>query len=116
MEQTIPIKEIILVSYADEGPNWILEMWAELDVVQNIWISVDPYQRQCMKQSNVGLYLQNFQLKQVGLVMISISFLNLLLRSLYMLIIPKNKLCWFSYELYFISESAFTQCLYFNNS
>jgi len=80
MEQTIPNREIILVSYADEGPVTDAHLKireTQLDignvgrdgsagdvVVQNVWISVDPYMRHCMKKSNDGLYLQNFQLNQ----------------------------------------------------
>jgi len=80
MEQTVPNKQLLLVSYVDEGPVTEAHLKireAQLDignvgkdgspgdvVVQNEWISVDPYLRQRMKQSNDGLYIQNFSLNQ----------------------------------------------------
>lgn len=80
MEQIVSNREIILVSYADEGPVTDVHLKireTQLDignvgrdgspgdvVVQNEWLSVDPYLRQRMKQPNDGLFLQNFQLNQ----------------------------------------------------
>ena len=76
MEQPTPNREIILVSYANEGciTNAHFKIReTQLDignvgrdgspgdfVMQNEWISIDPYLRHRMKQLNDGLYLQNF--------------------------------------------------------
>ena len=38
--------------------------------MQNVWISVDPYLRQLMKETNDGLYFQSFELNQVCLAII----------------------------------------------
>nr|ABR16193.1 unknown [Picea sitchensis] len=81
MEQIISNRELILVAYANEGPVTDAHLKireTQLDVgsvgkdgspgdvaVQNLWISVDPYLRQLMKQSDDGLYMPSFQLNQV---------------------------------------------------
>eukprot|EP01018_Ginkgo_biloba_P009022 Gb_37319 [translate_table: standard] len=73
-------KQVILVSYADEGAvtaDHLQVRETQLDVqslgrdgfsgdvvVENLWVSVDPYLRHRMKQSNHGLYLNSFQLHQ----------------------------------------------------
>jgi NADPH-dependent curcumin reductase CurA len=102
MEQIISNRELILVAYANEGPVTDAHLKireTQLDVgsvgkdgspgdvaVQNLWISVDPYLRQLMKQSDDGLYMPSFQLNQVCLAMI----FNPLLRSVCISIIATS--------------------------
>eukprot|EP00253_Pinus_taeda_P016314 PITA_16314 len=79
-QQIVPNRELILVEYANEGPVTDAHLKireTQLDIksvgkdgspgdvaVQNLWISVDPYLRQLMKESVDGLYFPNFQLNQ----------------------------------------------------
>ena len=83
--------ELILAAYANEGPVTgahlkIRETQLDIGnvgrdgspgdvVVQNVWISVDPYLRQLMKETNDGLYFQSFELNQVCLAIILNIFL-----------------------------------------
>uniref|UniRef100_A0A0D6QVZ8 Enoyl reductase (ER) domain-containing protein n=1 Tax=Araucaria cunninghamii TaxID=56994 RepID=A0A0D6QVZ8_ARACU len=72
--QTVKTKQVILVSYANEGPvtgDHLKTRETQLNVngckegevaVQNLWISVDPYLRLLMKEVNTGLPSQNFTL------------------------------------------------------
>lgn len=80
MEQRVPNRELILVAYANEGPvtdSHLNIRETQLDLgsvgkdgssgdvaVQNLWISVDPYLRRLMKESDDGLYLPSFPLNQ----------------------------------------------------
>nr|CCC58383.1 phenylpropenal double-bond reductase [Pinus pinaster] len=80
MEQRVHNRELILVAYANEGPvtdSHLKIRETQLDLgsvgkdgssgdvaVQNLWISVDPYLRHLMKESDDGLYLPSFRLNQ----------------------------------------------------
>ncbi|XP_057822946.1 uncharacterized protein LOC131035288 isoform X1 [Cryptomeria japonica] len=76
MEQVVKNREVVLLSYSNEGPVTddqlkIRETQLNLNackegevVVKNMWASVDPYLRWLMKEPNTTLYMDSFKLDQ----------------------------------------------------